>query len=141
MKYIAILHYDSCNKYYIIPKDLSIYQTFFIPHITGLLAAVGNLVATANDTFIYLTWTPPFTLDMTFIHPDITYCVKVVNATSSTTLHSQCGITEPEFTYPYTLSTITCDEIKFTVTPVNVVVHGQSQTASYLLCKFSIVVG
>ena len=55
---------------------------------------------TVQDSTISLTWTSPFTLDITGVDPDITYCVGVVNSTSSSTLHSQCEITETEYEYP-----------------------------------------
>ena len=72
----------------------------------------------------------PFTLDLPNMDPDITYCVDVVNSTSSATLHSQCGITETEFIYsniPFACYLV----LLFTVTPVNVVGNGTNQTVSY----------
>ncbi len=71
----------------------------------GLLPAVGSLAATPFplDSIISLTWTPPFSLDISYV--DITgYCVGVVNSTSSLMIGSQCGITDTQ--YNYTVSPI-----------------------------------
>ena len=90
-----------------------------------MLSAVGSLrVVRGGDSTIVLNWTAPFTLDLLFIHPDITYCVEVVNSTSD------CGITETEFTYPL-LPRSWCDEYNLTVTPVNVVGDGEENSVLY----------
>ena len=91
--------------------------------ISGLLSAVGSLRMTTQDSTISLTWTAPFTLDITTVDPDITYCVGVVNSTSSSTLHSQCGITETEYEYPIPPDSA-CHDHMVTVTPVNAVGNG-----------------
>ena len=96
----------------------------------GLLPAVGSLLLAVSNT-ITLTWTPPFTLDITNIDPDIEgYCVDVVSTTSSATLHSQCEIIVTEFTYPFPPRSW-CDEFSFVVTPVNVVGNGTSSLRNY----------
>ncbi len=74
-----------------------------------------------------LNWTAPFTLDITDADPDITYCVGVVNSTSSAT---QCGINVTEFTYPIPPRRIFCDEFEFIVIPVNVVGNGTSSSVA-----------
>ena len=92
---------------------------------------MGSLdVASIETSALFLNWTAPFTLDITATVPDITYCVDVVSSTSSATLHSQCGITEMEFTYPL-LSRISCDGYNFTVTPVNVVGNGPGKSTHF----------
>ena len=94
--------------------------------ITGLLSAVGSLSVTLQDSTISLNWTAPFTLDIRGVDPDITYCVAVVNSTSSTP-HSQCGINVTEYEYPIPPDS-TCHNYTFTfiVTPVNAVGNGIS---------------
>ncbi len=73
-----------------------------------------------------LTWTPPFSLDILGVDPDITgYCVDVVSSTSSATLHSECNITRAEFTNLL----LPTDSIQFTVTPVNVVGNGTASVS------------
>ena len=101
--------------------------------LIGLLSAVRSLSSIANSTLIYVTWEPPFTLDITNVDPDITgYCVDVINSTSSVTLLSECGITETEFTYlmppeSYCYSTT----FSFFITPLNIVGRGEMATLFY----------
>ena len=97
-----------------------------------MLSAVGSLLVYTSLEMIFLNWTAPFSLDITVTAMDITYCVDVVNSTSSATLHSQCGITETQFTYP--LPPINeCDAYTFTVTPVNLVGNGTGNSVQYSL--------
>ena len=93
----------------------------------GLLSAVGNLMMTVQDSTISLTWTAPFTLDITIVDADITYCVSVVNSTSSLALHLECGITETEYEYPIPPDSA-CHDHMVTVTPVNPAGNGSSST-------------
>ncbi len=81
----------------------------------------------SQDRIISLSWEAPSTL---LDNQVITYCVDVVNSTSSATLHSECGITAPNFTYPIPRDS-DCHAIMFTVTPVNVVGNGTNRTVSY----------
>ena len=101
-----------------------IFSYFLQPHplYTGYLPAVGSLNRTrSSSALITLTWTPPFTLNITNFSPDISgYCVDVVDHTSSSTLHSECNITKTQFSYPIT----DCHVYNFTVTPVNRVGNG-----------------
>ncbi len=90
----------------------------------GLLPVVGSLTATSIplDSIISLTWTPPFSLDIPGVDPDITgYCVGVVNSTSSLVIDSQCGITDTQYNYTVSPNDTVCDTYTFTVTPVNIV--------------------
>ena len=93
---------------------------------------------TVQDSTISLTWTAPFTLDIAGVDPDITYCVGVVN--SSSTLHSQCGITETEYEYPIPPDSA-CHDHMVTVTPVNPAGNGTSSLLTYseaIECKYVI---
>ena len=96
----------------------------------GLLSTVGSLHITASNTALSLTWEPPFTLDIVGVDHDITYCVDVVDSTSSTTLHSQCDITETEFSLPL-LDAVCHSSLILTVTPVNIVGRGAPSSVSY----------
>ncbi len=103
-------------------------------HIVGLLPTVGSLTATLIllDSIISLTWTPPFSLDITSVDPDITYCVGVVNSTSSLVIHSQCGITDTQYNYTVSPRSTPCDNYTFTVTPNNLVGDGTSASMPLL---------
>ncbi len=95
----------------------------------GLLPAVDSLTAISIplDSIISLTWTPPFSLDLPGVDPDITgYCVNVVNSTSSLVIDSQCGITNTQYNYTVSPNGIVCDTYTFAVTPVNIVGNGTS---------------
>ena len=75
---------------------------------------------TFENFMIFLNWTAPFTLLGT-----PTYCVDVVNSINMEALDSECGINMTEFTYPFI-----CEEISFTVTPVNMAGNGTVRTIS-----------
>ncbi len=98
-------------------------------HIVGLLPAVGSLTATPIplDSIISLTWTPP---GIPNVDPDITYCVGVVNFTSSLVIDSQCGITDTQYNYTVSPNDTKCDTYTFTVTPVNIVGNGTSASVT-----------
>ncbi len=98
----------------------------------GLLPAVSFLTATPIplDSIISLTWTPPFSLDIPSVYPDITYCVGVVNSTSSLVIHSQCGITDTQYNYTVSPISTPCDTYTFTVTPINIVGNGTSASVT-----------
>ena len=48
-----------------------------------------------------LSWSPPFSLDLTNIEPDIVYCVEVYNITCGERdlIISDCDVTEPSYTF------------------------------------------
>ncbi len=104
-------------------------------HIVGFLPAVGFLTATPIplDSVISLTWTPPFSLNIPRVEPDITgYCVGVVNSTSSLVIDSQCDITDTQYYYTVSPKSTHCDNYTFTVTPVNIVGNGTSASVTLL---------
>ncbi len=99
----------------------------------GRLPAVDSLTLIAMGSAISLTWTPPFSLDIPNVDPDIAgYCVDVVNSTSSLVIHSKCGITATQYNYNIIVSPndIVCDNYTFTVTPVNAVGNGTSASVT-----------
>ena len=98
----------------------------------GLLSTVNDLTITVSNSTLFLTWEPPFTLDITSEDPDITgYCVDVVDSTSSTTLLSQCGINETEYSYPLPQDAV-CHSYVLSITPVNVIGRGISSSVLYI---------
>lgn len=102
-----------------------------IAHTVGFLHAVGSLTLSARNSTLSLTWTPPFTLDITGVDPDIEgYCIDITSSTSSFTLYSDCGIniSMTEFLIPRDCG---CHNYSFAVTPVNVVGNGTSERRLY----------
>ena len=79
---------------------------------------------------ICLSWTAPFTLDLTESSVDITYCVDVISTTTSDTLLSECSIVATSFSYLLPPMSW-CKEYNFTVTPVNVVGNGTKSSEHY----------
>ena len=69
-----------------------------IPSV-GLLSAVSDLVALPQRGAINLTWTPPFSLDITGVDPDLWYRVEVYNITSGRTPLTNLTLYEPEFNF------------------------------------------
>ena len=90
----------------------------YIIHLLGTLSAVSSLSISSQNSLVNLTWTAPFTLDIDNIDPDITYCVDVINYTSSMMLHSECDILTTEYSYPIP-PTIWCGRLGISVTPMN----------------------
>ena len=94
---------------------------FFI----GPLAPVSNL--TTGDLIpgrsILLTWDAPFTLNVTNVEPDITYCMDVyinVDQVIPHYIRSTCGITATAYNVTFNEGEVTsCDTVSVTVTPVN----------------------
>ena len=99
--------------------------------VLGFLEAVGFLTIYANGSSVYITWTPPFTLNITGIDPDITgYCITVTSRITSLTLHSQCGINVTEYYYTFSPDSA-CNTFNFSIVPVNIVGNGTSATVMY----------
>ena len=67
-----------------------------------LIFPVGNLDKATNihKTASILSWSPPFSLNLTNIEPDIVYCVEVYNITCGRRdlITSDCDVTEPSYT-------------------------------------------
>ena len=90
-----------------------------MPLFIGLLAAVGSLKANPEQTFVNLTWTPPFSLNITSTDPDFFYCVEVYNISTGVTLFdSSYNMYDPNFNF-MTPGSSSCDRFEFRVIPVN----------------------
>ena len=80
-----------------------------------------------NDSIVTLSWTAPFSLNITTENPDISgYCVDVY---SPDLIFSQCEISETAFNYTLP-SDSDCYTVTLTVTPVNVVGNGSIASRS-----------
>ena len=75
-----------------------------------------------------LTWDPPFSLNLTSVHPDVIYCVDIYNITCGIAEHlmSDCNVAEPYYSFYGE------DDIhKFTVTPRSNVPNSRNGAASF----------
>lgn len=80
---------------------------------------MGRLEAHSGQTFILLTWTPPFSLDLTDINPDVIYSVEIYSiSTGGTLLNNSYSVYEPVFNFT-TPHPSPCDWFEFGVIPVN----------------------
>ena len=80
-----------------------------------------------------LVWEPPFTLNLTNVHPDIVYCVDVYNVSCANRQHllSDCSLTEP--TYPYDYNHQRADLLEYVVVPRSNVENARNGTPQVLI--------
>ncbi|CAI8033355.1 hypothetical protein GBAR_LOCUS18816, partial [Geodia barretti] len=107
------------------------------------LSAVGDLRATSNAGSVTISWSAPFSLDVTGVDPDIWYSVLIYNVTDENNptaiLCTDCiNITETHYTFtPDYLSP--CHVYNFSVIPLNGAGQGESSPfiSGYVLkCGF-----
>ena len=111
-------------------------------HYIGYPAAVGNLTVHSHQSSILLTWTPPFSLDITGVDPDLWYCVEVYHISRrGAPLTTNCSVYEPQF-YFTAPNQSQCDLFEFRVIAVNrvgsgslVSVNGTYNTSNYQTSK------
>ena len=107
-------------------------------HYIGYPAAVGNLTVHSHQSSILLTWTPPFSLDITGVNPDFWYCVEVYNITwGRAPLTTNCSVYEPQF-YFTAPNHSRCDLFEFRVFAVNQVGNGSvvSVNGTYITSNY-----
>ena len=108
-----------------------------------------NLTVHSQWSFILLTWTPPFSLDITGVDLDLWYCVEVYNISQGRVpLTANCSVYETQF-YFTAPNHSPCDLFEFRVFAVNPVGNGsvvsvsetfyasKYQTSKYYLLSFS----
>ena len=97
----------------------------------GTLVAVGGLTAVPKEGSLHLTWSPPFSLNVTNMTTYIHYCINIYNITNSQhdLLNTSCDILQPEFEFTIT-NPSPCDQFKFQVIPVNAAGNGTSSNIS-----------
>ena len=99
-----------------------------------LLQAVNILnYAISEDFIISISWSPPFTLNVTGIEPDIWYTVEVIDSTDNISSPTPCS--SPPYFNCYLLfgtnytfypdSPSPCNEYSFTIIPINGVGEGE----------------
>ena len=108
--------------------NLKVIAAYYV--YSGLLLAVGDLEAKDNATSVTISWTPPFSLNVTGVDPDIWYSVFIYNVTDENNptaiLCTNCtNITETHYTFtPDYLSP--CHVYNFSVVSLNGAGQGES---------------
>ena len=106
----------------------------FYSDILGLLSAVGDLRANSNASSVTISWTAPFSLDVTGVDPDIRYSVLIYNVTdeNNPTAISSVNVNETHYTF-----TPDClDKYNIYIIPVNGA--GKGESSGYVLnCKYT----
>ena len=95
---------------------------------SGFLHPVVDLTTTLNTTSIIVSWTAPFSLDVTGVDPDVWYTIFIYNVTHDpiTISCTDCvNITETHYTF-YPDYYNPCHKYNFTVIPFNGAGQGQS---------------
>ena len=109
---------------------VAIITVIIVTYSAGLLAPVADLTATSNATSTTISWSPPFTLDVTGVNPDIWYSVLIHKFTTATPCTDCINITETHYTftpaYPSPCHEYTHRYI-FTVIPLNGAGQGRSR--------------
>ena len=96
--------------------------------MSGLLASVERLTVKDSVSSIIISWSAPFSLDVTGVDPDIRYSVLIYNATDNPTAIpcTDCtDITETNYTFTPDYSS-PCHKYIFTVIPLNGAGQGHS---------------
>ena len=100
--------------------------SYWLNSFSGTLNPVSNLayVITPSDT-VNISWTAPFSLNV--FDDDMTFCVDIFNATSSTLMYSKCGINTSHHFCELFPKLITCAQYSINVTAVNCAGNGTAQ--------------
>ena len=98
------------------PSAKSCSDELFAP---GLLAAVGDLQINLVNGTLCLSWTPPFTLDITNVDPDLYYTIEITS-TADAENPSTISCNDCSSEYKFTVNNSSpCDSYTFIVVPVN----------------------
>ena len=91
--------------------------------LKGLLSAVGDLEISSDASSITISWTAPYSLDVTGVDPDIWYSVLIYNVTDDEPTLISCtdciSITDTHYTFTPDSPSRPCHQYLFTVIPVN----------------------
>lgn len=99
---------------------------------TGKPSAVGDLNLAQNSSHIILNWIQPFSLNITGVSPDVTYCVQVLAEGLSPPENTKsCEIERTEFSYPLP-TRHWCYNYFISITPQNLAGMGASSSFSYV---------
>ena len=104
----------------------------------GHLSPVGDLNISENATSFNISWTPPFSLDVTDegLGPDMWYSVIIYNVTDETnTVEIPCTDCD-DITQTYYIFTpdyfISCHKYQFSIIPINGAGQGETSSVIYL---------
>ena len=109
----------------------------------GPLGSVPDMMSNSNASSINVSWTAPFSLDVTGVDPDIWYSVFIYNVTDGNNLTAipctDCNdIAETH--YIFTLEYFSpCHKFNFTVIPQNGVGDGPSSSVVGYIYRGSLV--
>lgn len=84
---------------------------------------MSNLVAVSQRDIIRITWTPPFSLDITGVDLDMWYRVEVYNITNRRVTLTNHSVYVPEFNFNVPNAS-PHDQFEFRVTPINTAGNG-----------------
>ena len=96
--------------------------------LSGPLSSVADLRTSDSATSVTISWTAPFSLDVTGVDPDIWYSVFIYNVTDEPTAVpcTDCmDITETHYTFTPDYPS-PCQEYIFTVIPLNGAGQGET---------------
>ena len=107
---------------------------------SGLLEAVGSVLVLNKNSSITISWSAPFSLDVTGVDPDIWYSLHVLvyNVTDENNptviICTDCiNITETHYTFTPDYLLSPCHVYNFSVIPLNGVGQGESTNHSTFL--------
>ena len=99
-------------------------QCISVPHITGLLDAVSDVIVEYNSPSFTISWTAPFTYQVPFVDPLIFYCISITNTSSGSILVNQtCELLNTN--YSVELEYDSCVAYRATIIAVNQVGDGE----------------
>ena len=105
-------------------------------HYTGLLDAVSDVIVEYNSPFFIISWIAPFTYQVPFVDPLISYCISITNTSSGSILVNQtCELLNTN--YSVELEYDPCVEYGATVIAVNQVGDGQPAVIPFPGIQFS----
>ena len=100
-------------------------QCISFPHITGLLDAVSDVIVEYNSSSFIISWTAPFTYEVPFVNPLISYCISITNTSSDSILVNRtCELVNTD--YSVELEYDPCVEYIATIIAVNRVGDGEA---------------
>ena len=100
-------------------------------NVIGKLGSVANLMTDGNGVSIFISWSAPFSLDVTDVDPDIWYTVLIYNVTGdenpTAVPCTNCNsIVETNYVYVPVYPS-PCQEYAFEIIPMNEAGQGESQ--------------